>query len=430
MTQPCILVCTVVGSHQPIVTGILQHRPQFVHFLCSDDAGKAKGSYTQVVGEGKILKSSRDLDKPDLPNIVTLAGLQDEQYRVHKIKNFDDLNACYLETVRVITEARRQAPEARIVVDYTGGTKSMTAGLAAAALDDGRCDISLVAGQRSDLVAVQNQTEFVRPIHVWDAQALRRMQAARELLCRYDYAAAEQVLLDAAARFAGEHTLQTLQRGIALCRAFDAWDKFRHADARQLLRPYQGQFVPWWRVLGSLASESQGHGFEWVEDMLLNAERRALQERFDDAVGRIYRAVELIAQVWLQVARDIQTGDIKMELVPETKRTDVERCRERDGSIKIGLLLAWDLVAAFPDDALGKLFAEQRGRVLDFLSVRNASLFAHGFRPVSRGDYRMHVPLIMDFLRGCIEAAVAARDLKRAVVLTQLPTDFLDDQQS
>ena len=45
----------------------------------------------------------------------------------------------------------------------------MTAGLAAAALDDGRCEISLGAGQRNDLSVVQDQTEFVRPIHVWDA---------------------------------------------------------------------------------------------------------------------------------------------------------------------------------------------------------------------------------------------------------------------
>jgi hypothetical protein len=33
-----------------------------------------------------------------------------------------------------------------------------------------------------------------------------------------------------------------------------------------------------------------GHGYEIVEDLLLNAERRAMQDRYDDAVGRLYRA--------------------------------------------------------------------------------------------------------------------------------------------
>lgn len=427
MAQECILICTVGGSHQPIIASIRQHRPQFIHFLCSDDAGKAKGSYTQVVGEGKVLKSSREVDKPDLPNIATLAGVTDEQICVHKIKGFDDLNACYLETVRVIAEARRQTPEARIVVDYTGGTKSMTAGLAAAALDDGRCEISLVAGQRNDLLAVQNQTEFVRPIHVWDAQALRRIQAGRELLRRFDYAAAEQVLRDAAARFAGEHTLEKLERGIALCRAFDAWDKFRHSDAQQLLQRYQAAFVPLWRVLRCLSGECQGHGFEWVEDLLLNAQRRALQERYDDAVGRVYRALELTAQIWLRASQDIETGDVILEKVPEVTRAELERLREDNGRIKIGLLKAWDLTAKFSDDPLGQSFVEQRARLLDFLRVRNESLFAHGFRPVSNSDYQKYVPSVVEFLRGCISIAITSRSLQRTVVLEQLPTNFLDE---
>ena len=59
MTQSSILICTVGGSHQPIVTGILQHRPSFVHFLCSDDAGKLKGSYTQVIGEGNATPAGK-----------------------------------------------------------------------------------------------------------------------------------------------------------------------------------------------------------------------------------------------------------------------------------------------------------------------------------------------------------------------------------
>lgn len=427
MAQECILICTVGGSHQPIVASIRRHGPGVVHFLCSDDVGNVKGSYTQVVGEGKVLKSRREIDKPDLPNLATLAGMSDDQVYVHKIKGFDDLNACYLETVRVIAEARRRAPEARIVIDYTGGTKSMTAGLAAAALDDGRCEISLVAGQRKDLSVVQDQTEFVRPLHVWDAQALRRIQASREVLRRYDYSAAEEILADAAARFAGEHTLKQLQRGIALCRAFDAWDKFRHADAKRLLEPYQSAFIPWWRMVRCLAGESRGHGFEWVEDLILNAQRRALQERFDDAIGRVYRALELTAQIWLRSSHDIQTGDVKLDLVPEAERSKVERLCDDDGRIKIGLLKAWGVVAAFTDDPLGRLFVEQRARLLDFLRVRNESLFAHGFRPVSDADYMTHVPIVIEFLQKCISEAVAAGGLARPVVLEQLPVSFLDE---
>jgi CRISPR-associated protein (Cas_Cas02710) len=424
-----VLILTVGGSHQPILTAIEQHQPHRIYFLCSADVGKAKGSYTQVIGEGKVLKSKHDVDKPDLPNIATLARLSPEQFEIHQIVRFDDLNDCYLDAMKVIEKARRDCPDARLLADYTGGTKSMTAGLTAAALDDGQCEISLVAGRRDDLVRVSDQTQFVRPVQVWDAQALRRLKAARELAARYDYAAAEKLLRAAAAQFASERTLAILQRGIGLCRAFDAWDRFEHATARDLLRPYQGEFVPYWRFLGYLLKEKQGHGFEWVEDLLRNAERRAAQGRYDDAVGRLYRAIELTAQLWLELQHQLRTDDIDLAAVPESKRAALERYRDdedgKQGTIKIGLWAAWGLIAAFPGDPLGERFGKSQNALLDFLTVRNASLFAHGYRPVSSGDYQRHMPAVAAFLGDCVAAAAKARNLPRLVVLEQLPTTFL-----
>jgi hypothetical protein len=423
-----ILILTVGGSHQPIVTSILQHRPNFVHYLCSDDREKLKGSYTQVVSEGKVLKSSPDKDKPDLPNIVTLAGLATGQFEVHKIAQYDDLNACYLVAHDLIERLRRETPEVHLLADYTGGTKSMTAGLAAAALDDGRCELSLVTGRRSDLVKVQDQTEFVRHMQVWDAQALRRIQAAEQLLAHYDYASAEQLLRDAAARFTSERTLEVLQRGIALCHAFDAWDKFDHVTARRLLRPYKDQFTPYWRFVGWLSREDPGsHGFERIEDLLRNAERRAAQGRFDDAVGRVYRAIELTAQVWLEQRHGINTSDVNPAAVPDAVRSKVAQNRsETDGKIKIGLLLAWDLLAAFTADPLGERFSRERGLVLNFLTVRNQSLFAHGSDPISRTDCNRFLPTMATLLNDCITAALEATQKKRPVVLGQLPTNCLN----
>jgi hypothetical protein len=424
-----VLILTVGGSHQPILASIEQHRPMKVHFLCSADAAKGiPGSYRQVTGEGKVLKSRPDLDRPDLPCIATLAGLGPESFVVHQVARFDDLNCCYLDAAQMIETARQEHPDTRIVVDYTGGTKSMTAGLTAAALDDGRCEISLVVGRRPDLVKVQDQTEFVRPVPVWDAQMRRRLRAAQELVGRYDYAGAESLLRAAAARFAGDGTLDLVRRGINLCQGFDAWDRFDHAAARRRLEPYRGEFVPLWRFLEYLAGKA-GHGFEWVEDLLRNAQRRRLQGRFDDAVGRVYRALEMTAQVWLKQRYGIDTGDVDLARVPEAQRPLLERFRLEDegkaAKVKVGLLQAWDLIAASPGDPLAPLFGPRRGPVLNFLTVRNQSLFAHGYRPVAAEDYDQHVPRLLEWLEECLEAAVCALGRPRPLRLGQLPTDFL-----
>lgn len=413
------LIVTVGGSHQPILRSIEQNSPDFVHFMCSDDSGRTKGSYYQVTGEGKVLKSRSDVPQPDLLNIVTLAGLTRAQFEVHRIEHFDNLNDCYLKSLELIELIHNEHREALVIADYTGGTKSMTAGLAAAALDDGQCEIRLVAGFRQDLHKVADQTEFVRPVQVWDAQALRRMRAVRELISRYDYAGASKLLQEASRRFGSDGTVEKLQRWITFCRAFDAWDKFDHTTALQLLGPCRGVFDDYKRFLAMLV-ERKGHGFELVEDLLLNAERRASQERYDDAIGRLYRALELTAQIWLRERHEIDTSRVEILQIPEQMRPRVGHDADEKGMVKIALLLAWDVIGAMTTDPLGQLFAAKRPSILHFLRVRNDSLFAHGLSPISRNDYHAHSKLISSFILEGIEAAVG-QSRKRRVALQQLP---------
>ena len=84
-TVTTVLILTVGGSHQPLLRSIEEHRPDRVEFLCSGDAGKLQGSYVQVEGEGKVLKSDPKLAAPDLPCLATLARLETGSYRIRKI---------------------------------------------------------------------------------------------------------------------------------------------------------------------------------------------------------------------------------------------------------------------------------------------------------------------------------------------------------
>jgi hypothetical protein len=417
------LVLTVGGSHQPILRSIEQNKPDFVHFLCSSDIGRTKGSYYEITGPGKVLKSSRDLPRPDLPNVVTLAGLRADHFQVSIIEHLDSLNECYLSSLDLIERVHRETPDAIIVVDYTGGTKSMTAGLVAAALDDGQCEISLVSGIRQNLHQVTKRTEFVRPVQVWDAQSSRRFRAAADLIARFDYSGASEVLQEASRRFASEASIEKLQRWMAFCRAFDAWDKFDHTTAKELLQPFPGRFNEYKMFLGPLLTKT-GHGFEMVEDLLRNAERRAAQERFDDAVGRLYRTLELTSQIWLLKHHKIDTSNVELERIPESMRERVARETDVNGRTRIGLLLAWDVIAAMPDNALSRDFSAARSKLLGFLNVRNESLFAHGLRPVSKHDYAHHAPIVCRFVETAIESALSVWQLQRKVVLKQLPASW------
>jgi CRISPR-associated protein (TIGR02710 family) len=212
----------VGGSHEPLVTAIESLKPDRVVFLCSDDSPTAKGSYLQVIGEGKVIKSKPDLEKPDLPNIATLTGLRSDQYKVIKIQNFDNLEDCYRESSDAIESSLRRYQGPRVVADYTGGTKSMTAGLALAAIDNEACDVNLVTGTRADLTRVKDHTQFSRPIVVWDLRGERKLDEVRERLSRYDYIGAAALLETISRAPISEVLRRRITAAIAICRALDS----------------------------------------------------------------------------------------------------------------------------------------------------------------------------------------------------------------
>lgn len=168
-------------------------------------------------------------------------------------------------------------------------------------------------------------------------------------------------------------TTRQLRRLEDLMAALDAWDRFDHRRAIEVIERLgdrsldQRLFFPLKRVIGSRCLLDQeaalqrwpamkGHGLEAVEDLLRNAERRAAQDRYDDAVGRLYRA--------------------------------------------------------------------QRSRIQDCLKTRNHSLFAHGFSPISYGDWHALKGTLGPFLQEAIDAATQqARD---AAPLQQLPSTLAE----
>jgi hypothetical protein len=419
------LLLTVGGSPQPLITSIRSNQPEFVWFICSGDGPKTKGSYVEAVGSGLVCRSCVKIDHPDLPCIATQAGVPAGQFDHIRISNFDNLNDCYLCCLKLIERLHSESPDAKLIIDYTGGTKSMTAGLAAAALDDGRCDIVLVTGARQDLRAVTDQTQFVRPVQVWDAQVKRTLKQVEAMLCRFDYTGAARLLDDTSRRYASDSTVQTIQSWLLACRAFEAWDRFDHTTARALLQPDKPH---WKNYLGFLAMllDGKGHGWELVEDLLLNAQRRAAQQRFDDAVGRLYRALELTAQVWLAKRHGVVTGHVDLERVPRSIRDELAAKPRSGGVLKIGLVESWSVAAAFDGDPLGVLFTPAKTRLLSFLNARNESLFAHGIRPVSEADYQQYGRFVESFISDSIAAALTALTLPRRAALSQFPTQLVD----
>ena len=75
-----VLVLTVGGSSEPLITSIKRHKPDYVIFLCSADRVtpvKIPGSHHTVDGDGL---PCREWNKEPQPSIVVRAGLKPGEY--------------------------------------------------------------------------------------------------------------------------------------------------------------------------------------------------------------------------------------------------------------------------------------------------------------------------------------------------------------
>lgn len=392
-----LLALTVGGSCAPLVTAIREYKPDHVLFLVS------RLSRPMVDGPGAPCRTGDTA----APSIIAQTSLPEGSYSIFQMEHPDDLAESYREVKSELARQCTLRTGWRRIADYTGGTKTMSAALVLAALESA-WELSLVVGHRPDLVRVANGTELASVLSTAEVYASQVLAEAEGLFDDYAYRAAERLLERLLAETAlAPATREHIVGLVGLCRGFDAWDRFDHSRARSLLEPYQSRIVPQWISLKALTHESAQGQFARVLDLMRNAERRAARGRYDDAIARLYRALELLAQARLgQLGHDpsdLNVDNLPAELRPEydrRRRANLDGTRER---VRLGLVEDYDLLLEL-EDPLGQTFHEARSAILDALDKRNASILAHGTQPLLQADYDSMLRVVEQFIERGLKA--------------------------
>ncbi|MHB1654587.1 MAG: TIGR02710 family CRISPR-associated CARF protein [Desulfitobacteriaceae bacterium] len=380
-----ILVVTVGGSPEPIVISIKNNKPELVYFLASDDTAKAKGSYLQIDGDGLPCQGN--------PSIVVQAGLTVQQYKVFRIRELDNVMACRDIAAQAIQEAKTVFPNYHVLAEYTGGTKSMSAGLVLAAVEDGECFLSVVSGIRSDLIKVRPSTSMATHTSAWGLHVHQRIQEVKKLVSVFNFAGAQSVLATILGNPLPKDVRDEAEHWELSCRLFGAWDRFDLNEALDIMEVKTKYFGEYAQVLREVKKAREGLeqnrekiGFVVVWDMLNNAERCAIQKRFDDATGRMYRSLELIGQVALSHQNPPLSSTPLLENLPEGAKGGLVGKVQADGRVKLALTSVWTVLQA-TDPSISEVLRKHKGKLLSHLAKRNKSILAHGFTPVTGEDF-------------------------------------------
>jgi len=367
-----------------------------------------KGTGPDVDIAGPVAKSVRNSHPEVVAFVVTAESepiarraaarceLRDEQLRFVRLEDKDDVNLVFRQLVAAVRELETLGIDAsQVEVDYTTGTKSMSAAAVAAACATGCGALKLVAGQRDPVRGVvmcgTEKIQITEPVAIL---AHQRLDSAHEQLRALRFDAARMLLRGVNAAMLEDDRRAEPAELVRIIDGFDRWDKFDQGNAARILREvgfhgprngaYQVKEDLLERIRGMRSQADQGKIDEdLLADLANNAWRRWYEGKFDDAVARVYRLVEMLAQWVLQARHGIKTGNVDPARVPESWRGKLEARRDRrDGRVKIGLAESYALLLEL-GSPLGALYQEN-GRLGELLGRRNSSILGHGMIPVGR----------------------------------------------
>lgn len=330
----------------------------------------------------------------------------DPPYTFDDFNNVSRLFEDYRQTVQEQVLDAGVRPE-DVYVDFTSGTKPMSAALTLVASHLGLGRLLYVSGQQRDEGGrARPGTEMAVPSRMRAVRFQEALQQFQRLFDNHHYRAAGEVVAEVQAHNLAVRDPERVALFDRLARFYAAWDgfdleqavtaedKLTTDDAQQLkekVSPAFGDAVyPHTKqIVGRMRSES--YSPLRMADLVENAERRLRQGAYADAMLRLYRGIEYLAQFQLHRQHKLNTSDLDLSKLPDALRASYEE-RQRPGAdtVTLSMLNAYRLLRDL-DDPLGKEFMETydqtRSDLKRLLNKRNQSILAHGFEPVQKEHY-------------------------------------------
>lgn len=377
------IILTTGFSPEPLILTTTALEPKYVHFICTEQSVKF------------------------LDRIVKECGLSAERWDKDIIKRADGADVYEKVKEAVRRWERKGMKGGKIAIDPTGGTKAMVSG-------------SAVAGAflNADLLYVDSTHPWVmgKPVpgseritllsNPFDIFGDLEEKKAVELFNRHNY----EISIGEFGRLRGlTSDPRRFEVKQYLAEGYGAWDGFDFEEAlsklKLSLKKYEQYRISVEKIdeqvekikrhieiLKVLRKNTKKPMFELLRDeefsfrlmvdVFCNSGRRAEQGRYDDAIIRFYRVLELIAQYRL-AKRGINTSDVKIDDAEVTKEVtkEFEKYSEvlygakRGIADRIGLMDSWLLLYVLKDERI-KNFSELK-EIKDKIGIRNELLIEH-----------------------------------------------------
>lgn len=309
-----------------------------------------------------------------------------EEYR---LTDADNVMKIYNELAAVIKKLK--VDYRRLAVDFTSGTKAMSGALVMAACLHEADDLCYIAGERQNGIVAMGAEElkFVSPLSVISD---KKLAEAVLLFNRHQYDGVIAIVNELEKTTSSRTILDKFTDLKKCAMAYSCWDRFNHREALNCLKSIdKHMFNENKRFLNELEKADEKEPY-YEADLINNAKRRAEEGKYDDAVARLYRAIELLSQYSLKKYGFNSTENVSISMMPDEI---ISKYQLKGDRCNIALDMGWNILAARGDSIAVEYIKDNH--LKNALNKRNKSILAHGLQPLGKEDYEKLIEPVLHY---------------------------------
>lgn len=323
------LIVTIGKATEPTVKRINGLNPDLVYFIHSK---KSKENSLFIIEETNL-----------------------KNYRFKLLDDHESVDDAFAKASECINELKKE--DYTIITDFTVGTKPMTAGLVMASIEHD-CDYKYVGeadenSREDELGPVKSGFEKNKDQeNPYEKYAINEFRSGREFFDKYQFSASLENFTHALDKLSESDLKLRSDLFIKLVSFYDSWDKFNfennlddiidEIESNHSLNEYFTQEIPnfFMQMKNNLHFlDKNSNPMYYLPDLLNNAERRISEGKYDDAVARLYRSLELIAQLQLLKFRIVDENTLKEN---RTFLIDKEKLQKKASKKALGEIDTWN----------------------------------------------------------------------------------------
>ncbi len=328
-----------------------------------------------------------------------------DNFEIIEFENVDDFDHIFN---KIKNEVLKYQKDYKIIINYNSGTKTMTmtAALISALYDT---DLISVIGKRNTQGFIESKTEQINYINLYQYYDELLINKLMEYFNNNNFESGKVLFKDITSNKINKEAYEKLFNTYYAADNVNFEEAYKNFDAKlfkeECLGLNNNQLDSNSKAFNIINIKNKDGTYHSERDyyilasILNNARRKYDDTKYDDGIARLYRSLELIAQIRLDNKYGIDTGDVDISILEKYHVDENFINKIKDKKVKNIALNEDYILLKLLDDDLGLYYDKKYNKIRNMLTFRNNSIWAHGLDSLSKEQFEIFNEEVLNIAR-------------------------------